>query len=490
MKIFKLLLVLSILLTTAETNFAQKVMTLEQCIEFARENSPTAKTAISSFNSRIAGLRALRADLLPQLRLNLSTPGLVREINEVLQPDGSKLYLPQSQLFSSGSIGWQQKVAVTGGDVFITSGLSRIDVLEPQKIEVWRTTPIQITVRQPIFQFNNYYWDNKIGLKRHSVDDSRFVEDMENISLEVTRSFFDVYIAKINLENSKQNVAVNDTLFQLSKGRYEVGRIAENDLLQNELQLLNSQYELDNTALQYQRTLEEFAVFIGLDKNIAFELIPPLDINIIPIDEQVAVEQALNNRSDITDMEVQELEAESNLRRTQSQNRFNAVLSASFGLNQSAGLIDEAYRSLLDQERVNINLEVPLFTWGLSSARYQEALEQKNSLGFSLETRKKNIEIEIKYQTLQFDQLQRQIALSAKADTIANRRFEVAKNRFIIGKIDLNTLYIAQSEKDNALRSYIRTLQNYWVGYYNLRRLTLYDFKTNRRIMVTDYGIL
>ena len=35
---------------------------------------------------------------------------------------------------------------------------------------------------------------------------------------------------------------------------------------------------------------------------------------------------------------------------------------------------------------------------------------------------------------------------------------------------------LAQREKDDARRGYIQTLQQFWTAYFNLRRLTLYDF--------------
>ena len=68
-------------------------------------------------------------------------------------------------------------------------------------------------------------------------------------------------------------------------------------------------------------------------------------------------------------------------------------------------------------------------------------------------------------------------AVSAKADTIAQKRYEVAKNRYFIGKIDNTNLNIAQTEKDLARNEYYRTLKDYWLSYHRLRRTTLYDFE-------------
>ena len=73
--------------------------------------------------------------------------------------------------------------------------------------------------------------------------------------------------------------------------------------------------------------------------------------------------------------------------------------------------------------------------------------------------------------------------ISAKADTVAAKRFEVAKNRYVIGKIAISDLYIAQNEKDAAVLSYVQALRGYWTAYYHLRRVTLYDFATKQELV-------
>jgi outer membrane protein TolC len=61
-------------------------------------------------------------------------------------------------------------------------------------------------------------------------------------------------------------------------------------------------------------------------------------------------------------------------------------------------------------------------------------------------------------------------------------RFEVAKNRYIIGRIGMDNLYQAQTEKDQVLTAYLTALRGYWLAYYRLRRTTLYDFEANAPI--------
>ena len=79
-------------------------------------------------------------------------------------------------------------------------------------------------------------------------------------------------------------------------------------------------------------------------------------------------------------------------------------------------------------------------------------------------------------QVRQFEMLQLQIEITKKSDAVAFERYNVAQNRYLIGKIDITNLNIALKEKDDAKRSYIEALKSYWTAYFNLRRLTLYDF--------------
>jgi outer membrane protein TolC len=68
---------------------------------------------------------------------------------------------------------------------------------------------------------------------------------------------------------------------------------------------------------------------------------------------------------------------------------------------------------------------------------------------------------------------------SARADTIAQMGFDVTIRRFKIGKLDVTKLNLARNDLENARRAYINSLRKYWVSYYQIRQLTLFDFETN-----------
>ena len=66
---------------------------------------------------------------------------------------------------------------------------------------------------------------------------------------------------------------------------------------------------------------------------------------------------------------------------------------------------------------------------------------------------------------------------SARADTIAQMGFDVTMRRFKIGKLDVTKLNLARNDLENAKRAYISSLRKYWVSYYLIRQLTLFDFQ-------------
>jgi outer membrane protein TolC len=119
---------------------------------------------------------------------------------------------------------------------------------------------------------------------------------------------------------------------------------------------------------------------------------------------------------------------------------------------------------------------MPFFQWGGGRADVQAARAEQARVSSTTRQRQEQLVEDARYAALQLTQSMRLLTISAKADTVASKRFEVAKNRYVIGKIGISDLFIAQNEKNQALTAYIQALRGFWTGYYRLRRVTLYDF--------------
>jgi outer membrane protein TolC len=305
---------------------------------------------------------------------------------------------------------------------------------------------------------------------------------MEDVAITTANAFFDYYTAKLNLENAQANAAVNDTLYTLNNGRFEVGKIGENDLLQSELALLRARVSLDGARLEHDRTLAALRLALDLPPGAPLEVIVPTDVPEVAADTTIAVTMALRNRAQMLDLELQEVQADRRVSEARFSSGFGGTIQASMGLNQTAPGINEAYRDLREAQRFSLGISMPLVQWGGRSANIQAAkLDGERVEHTARQTREQTVQ-EAHFAALQLALARRQLAIAAKADTVGAKRFEVAKNRYVIGRIGMDNLYQAQSEKDAALVQYLQSLRGYWVAYYRLRRVTMYDFATGSTI--------
>jgi hypothetical protein len=82
-----------------------------------------------------------------------------------------------------------------------------------------------------------------------------------------------------------------------------------------------------------------------------------------------------------------------------------------------------------------------------------------------------------RFSVLQLQQARRDVFVSAKADTVAGKQFEVARNRYTTGRITNDVLYLVQGVKDATVLGRVQALRNYWTSYFHLRRVMLFDFE-------------
>lgn len=74
------------------------------------------------------------------------------------------------------------------------------------------------------------------------------------------------------------------------------------------------------------------------------------------------------------------------------------------------------------------------------------------------------------------------VASALEALDLAETAYEQTKQRFIIGKADINSLTLSLNRQQDANKNYLASLQNYWLSYYKLRKLTLFDFETGMEL--------
>ncbi len=468
-------------LQASETRY----LTLDEVVSIAREHSPDAMMARHRYRGRYWQYRTFRAGFLPNLRFDATIPNLNRTISPITLPDGSDIFIRRSLATSSGNLSLNQTIGLTGGQLFVRSGLQRIDLIGEDETTVsYLATPVNIGYSQPIFAYNPFKWERQIEPIRYEEAQRQYKESLEEISIRATNFFFDLLLAQINKDINEITLASNDTLYRIAQGRYELGRIAENELLQMELNVLNSEATLEQSYIDYEAALFRFRSFLALGEARNIELMPPEEPHEIRVDVGVALVEARKNRADILTRERQLIEADSQVDQARAENRFNANLFAIYGLTQSADDFGDAYRNPLDQQQLTIGVQIPILDWGVSRGRVRMAESNRELVNTTVEQAMLDFEQEIFLRVMEFNMLGSQLEIARKADIIAEKRYEVTRQRFLIGRIDIIDLNLALEEKDRAKQRYLAALRNYWRGFYEMRLLTLYDFVNDRPISV------
>jgi outer membrane protein TolC len=317
-----------------------------------------------------------------------------------------------------------------------------------------------------------------------------YLEDMENVSIAASNYFFNLLLAQISEKIAQINLANYDTLYKIAQGRYNLGKIAENDLLQLELQFLRASSSLEDAKLDVENRMFRFKSYLRIKDDIPVVLIPPADIKPFMVPFAKAIEEARANRSAALAFNRREIEAERDVNQAKMDGRFDAELYAVYGLTQSSIELDDVYKNPVDQQQLQLGITLPILDWGVARGRIKIAESNQEIVKTAIEQEQIDFDQEIFLLVARFNMQYDQVVIAAKSDTVAQKGYDITKARYLIGKISITDLNIAQREADQSKSNYINALWTYWSNYYQLRRLTLFDFKTNQPIEVDHEELL
>lgn len=478
----KYLFILFIFILTGNISQAQRELSLNDVIAEAKIKSIRGKQIENRFQNSYWRNFSYKKQFLPSLVFEGTLPQLQRSISSVTQPDGTESFVNRNVFSSSANLRINQVVPLIGGNFFVGTGLDNIRL--SGNANTYLSRPIEFGYSQNLFGFNQYKWDKKIEPLFFNEAQLLKTEEIEQLSKEAVNKYFDLLRSQLSLQNAENNFLNNDTIYKIGKGRYSYGKIAENELLQLELSLLNSEISFEKEKVNFELNRQRLATFLGYTSTEIIELkldsmIPDFEINYTE-----ALKHAYQLNSALIQQERDVFEAEMNVARVKSSNRFSLDLTATFGLSQTANTISEAYISPQNQEFVSLGVRAPLIQWGLGKGRIRQAKTNAELVKSTIEQEKIDFDQEVFVTVANFNLNIKQLSVSKRANEVAGKRFFVSKQRYLLGKTLITDLQIAQQEKDRALINYINAYRSFWVSYYDVRKLTHYDFEKN---MVIDH---
>lgn len=467
-------------------------LTLQEAIAIARMQSPEALMAKHRYRASYWQYRSFKASYLPSLTLYATLPDFDRSIRTISTVEG-EVFSPQTTNRIYGGLSLTQRIGVTGGTLSLNSNLSRIDNIfenPDTTFTQFSSSLLNVTYRQPIFQYNEFRWEQKLEPLKYDEAKKQYIQDMEQVALTTTNYFFNLLEAQIQLKVAEINQANYDTLYKIAVGRYNLGKIAENDLLQLELQYLRANAALEQARLDIEDQLYRFKSFLRIQDTSKIELEIPDNINHFMVPAEKAIAEARANNAQSLSFARRLLEAQSAVAQAKLNGRFDAELFAVYGLTNNAGQLGDLNNNPLDQQQIQMGITLPILDWGVAKGRIKMAESNQELVRTSVEQEQIDFDQQVFLKVAQFNMQYNQVLIAAKADTVAQKGYDITKARYLIGKITITDLNIAQAEANSSKGNYISALRTYWRNYFDLRRLTLFDFERNRPLEVDYKGLL
>ena len=463
-----------------------KRLTLDDVIKLSEEQSPNALMAKHRFRASYWQFRTFKAEYRPSLTLTGTTPNYSTAFERVWNSNTNQWeYRSTNVLRNIGSLALSQNIGLTGGTISLNSDLTLENNFENDERN-YITAPISIGLTQPLFRYNSLKWQKKTEPLKYETAKRTYLSDLEMVHTQAVNYFFQLALAQSNKQIADMNFANADTLYEIAKGRYELGTIAENELLELQLSWLNTETSRKDAEINLRDREIRLKSFLGFNENVRIELIIPSTIPELQVNSQEVLDMALANNPQMLTQQLSVLNAQSSVAQAKAEKGLNANLMASFGMRDQDPDFPLAYKNSNQQQNIRVGISVPILDWGLGRGKYQMA---KSSLELAQVTADQAIidfEQNLVLDVEQFNLQKEQVKVAAKSDTVAMRMYEVTKQRFLIGKIAILELNNADTKKDQNRRAYIQQLQNYWNYFYNIRSLALYDF-LNRKPLETEF---
>lgn len=459
-------------------------LTLDEAVALAHRQSPQAVAARHQYRASYWNWRSFKADYLPSLTFT-SNSSLNRSISPVTMPDGSDSFVQRNQLLNDGMLTVNQNISLLGGSVYMQTGLQRLDIFSDNKVS-FKSTPVVVGYSQNLFGYNYLKWNKRIEPIRYAHAQKQYGETLELVASAAAMKFFQLATAQNNFQSATYNYANADTLYRYAKGRYEIGTITENEMLQLEINYLSEQTNRLNARIEMDDRILDLRSFLGITDNVEIvaEINPDVPLFVVPLEE--ALHLAHQNSPDMELFYLQELQSESAVANAKASRGFKADLYLQFGLSQTDSDFSNVYRDPLNSQLVSLGIRIPILDWGVGRGRVEVAKSNLEKVKIELAQAQTDFDANVIKLVKQFNLQADKVDIAHRTTERAQRRNEVAYRLYLLGKSTVLDLNAAIAEKDNSQRAYIRELQNYWSLYYGLRSITGWDFQYGKQIVPSD----
>jgi outer membrane protein TolC len=314
---------------------------------------------------------------------------------------------------------------------------------------------------------------------------------------DVTQEFYALYRSKKQVEISLEKLKNSEESFRIARLKLEGGRMAQGDVMSAEVSVAQNKAGYLKAINQMQNEEDQFKQLIGLDLDRIIGIVTNLEYKAILIDEQKATDEALKNRLEIkeTEMDINLLKIE--VDRAKRVREFQGNISAYYDLTGistlGAGTTTQLFQSSFENIRnrppnrgIALTFTLPICDWGRGSSKVKQAKLNLQSKELYKENQEVTIRREVREIIRSVNESSEQLTIHQKNLDLARQTYKISQMRFENGDISNQDLTIEQERLATIQLDYLDAFIGYQLSVNNLKRKTMWDFENNKSYVVSQ----
>lgn len=472
------IIIVGILLASSLVNKAQKVLTLEDAMNLALENSPEIKQSRITMEQNQEYLNAQLAMLKSNFSFDV-TP--FQYSNSETYDDYFAQWYTTENIGANGSLVISQPIKFTDGRLTLRNQLEYQDNYSEASNTTFTgfNNNLYLSYNQPLFTYNRV----KLNLKRQelALENSTlsYSIQMLNIEKQVTQAFYTIYQKQMAVKIKKEEYENQKVSFDIIKSKVEADLSAKEELLQGELNLATSKSNLDNAIVDLENAKDQFKQLIGISLYEDIEITTDIEYKPVIVDLEKAIENGLSQRLELTQRKIALNNAEFDLIETSATNEFRGDVDLSVGImgnNENfANIYDKPTRS----PQIGVTFSIPIFDWGERKARIRAAELQVESREIDYKSQQDDIVINIRQTFRSLQNLNSQIKIAEQNEKNAQLTYEINLERYRNGDLTSIDLERYQNQLSQKKMDLANALINYRLELLNMKIQSLWDFENN-----------
>lgn len=469
-------------------------------IEIALGRSYSARSFATDKQAMQSYFSFYKATFKPRLDLNLNTPVWIESVTEIQQANGLPVYNSNGSLQVGGDLSFTY-VLPSGGNLSLLSNMSRRNlstVLASNNSTLNNdmfNSQFRLFFTQPVFTKNKLRESLHEAEYRYQQSQYYYTRAQMNIVYDVTQEFYTLYRSKKQVEIALEKLSNSKESFRIAQLKSKGGRIAQGDVMSAEVSVEQNKASWLKAINQMQNEEDRLRQLIGLDLNQKIGIVTDLEYKPVLIDEYKAIEQALTNRLEImeTEMDIKLLKID--VDKAKRIREFQGNMSAYYDLTGistlGSGTTKQLAQSSLDNIRnrppnrgIALTLSYPIFDWGRGSSKVKQAKFNLQSKELYKENQEVTIRREVREIIRSVNESYEQLNIHRKNLDLARQTYQITQKRFENGDISNLELTVEQERLATIQLDYLDAFIAYQLSLNNLKRKTMWDFENNRSYVI------